>query len=1679
MRGRGNDLSALVRSSPYTAWNSLLDGVELGLRTVTKELSSGIDENERVARSLFYRLDSVDTGTVFRGQTSTNGAIPELFQTEDSLFRLQTYERESGLVSDTFFRTPGSGLRVAAPIGVVWPSAPADADLDGLSDRAESIVGTLVTNADSDGDDISDLAELKQGTNPLDGLAVQTGILATADTPGTAVDVAARNDIAVVANSGSGISVLNVAFGLNPVIVAQVDTPGTAHAVAFEGTLVAVADGQAGLAIVDISDPPAARIVWQVGSSSLGGFANAVAVAGGTAYVGLDGGRVAAVDLVTGAVLGTVSLPGSGTVQDVAIERDTLYALSLGRLDAIPLQSPLQVSGSVASPGFVGAGGRRLRLFAGGGIAYATHTSGYNTFSLTVPGQPSLLAAGSTAQLGWKQVVPNGSGLGLAAVSPNSTNDGPHNVSLYDVSNPNQTNQFITEFVTPGIAAAVAIYNGIGFVADSQSGLQVLNYLAFDSNGVAPTISLESNFALGAGLAEEGKVMRLTALVDDDVQVRNVEFFVNGARVARDGNFPFEHRFTTPLVGAAPSFTVHACAFDTGGNQACLTAVTLTLVQDATPPTIRLVTPTNGSAQPQNTVSALTATFSESMDPASVSASTFQLFSAGPDGLTNTADDVPVTTGAVSYNVQSATAILSLPSPLPPEHYRAVIGGGVTDLVGFPVGVASAWTFDVRGDKTWISDTSGFWNDPTKWSGGTVPQSGDFVVIDRPAANVVVTVRFNDSAPLSQLRSEELVDVYSTLTVQGPATLNGGLRLSSGGRFSILGDATVSSLDITAANAQLRGTGRITVQGNTTLTGGIISGPALVLGTSTQWMSGNVGLLSGATITNPVGGVWTIGANATLGGTLATLANLGTIRKVGSSSTQLSGRFDHSGTVDVQEGTLTFAGTTGLPGSVSGSFIGAPNSVMTFSNYTSGASSSVVSQGTVRVSNVDISGAFSANQLTSFGSGGGIFRSAAGPFSTLRLESNSFALEFRDPTPVTVGILQFEGGFLQGTLPATINADSVVWNRGGLGTTGFFEGTLNIAGQTTISDSSVLTSVYGAGTVRLGTQTTLADGASLAMSNGARLINPPGGVIDLIGTGTFTGAGGATSRIENSGTIRKSGAGLANLSNASLNNSGLVDLQAGSLYLSGGGTSSGTFASSPATTLRFSGATTFASGSQVQASGGVEILGATTVVGAFSAGSAILLGSTMDIQSQTPVTLGSLQFEGGYIRGGPTTTINAGSVVWNHGGLGPSGSTFQGALNVSGQTTISNTSGLGVLLLGQGATVRLGTLTTLVDLTGFNMSGTTIINPLGGVMELVRTVTLSVGGTGSAPRIENQGTLRKSGVGLASLGFGLQLNNSGLVDVQQGSLHLLGGGTHTGSVTTAAGTVLRAAGVSFASASSVVAAGTVELATGTVVDGQFNAATVVGLGSATFNSTPTLSNLTLFNTGANVSLNASSGLSLSMLDMQAGFLTSVGPLSATNFNWAGGAITGPSLSISGTTNLLPVAGGVARTLTGTTFALGSSTVVSPGVVVSRSGSGAVSIVNGATGTVQFNGNVTLCGGSATAGSCIFSNAGTLQFGSTPATLTVGSGHATSFINTGSVQLRLGGLTLFDRVVVNGAVTLGGALDVSTINGFVPSSGDIFSMLTYGSRTGVFGTINGNGETYTPTYGATALTLTKL
>ncbi len=604
------------------------------------------------------------------------------------------------VVMSTRFTTPGSGTMSTVPappalsedVPPILDDLP-DSDGDDLGDDTEFIIGTNPENPDTDGDGITDGAEVQQGTNPLNGFIATTGIVASVPTTAPATDIHTLDNIAVTANGTQGVSVFNVLSGLNPTRIAEVDTPGLAVAVATSGKHVAVADYLSGLAIVDITNPVAIRISHQL---SLGAAVQSVTVSGPVAYAGTTSGQVVAVDLASGMILARGSLPTNAVVQDLTVWRDTLYALQVGRLTALNPES-LATTGSLTLSGQMGAGQRRWRLSAGDGTLYATHTQGFNIVDiLGNPNAPTLIQNYSTLQFGWKQIVPNGSGLGIAAASPNSTNDGPHEIDLYSLGSDQRTPAFGTTFATPGLAAAVSIYNGLAYVADSEAGLQVISYKPYDNLGQAPTISIASNFALNnltkTGTAEEGKLMRLSATVTDDVQVRNVEFYVDGQLFITDGNYPFEHRFATPAISAGnPTFKVKAKATDTGGNVAWTDEFTITLVADATPPQVLTVSPGNNSIT--GALTSLYASFSEPMNAATLVGG-FKLTEAGPDKTHGTADDL-VSTGQISYRENIRAAFMTFASPgLLPGLYRITLQSPAADGAGNPI--ASPYTSSFR-----------------------------------------------------------------------------------------------------------------------------------------------------------------------------------------------------------------------------------------------------------------------------------------------------------------------------------------------------------------------------------------------------------------------------------------------------------------------------------------------------------------------------------------------------------------------------------------------------------------------------------------------------------------------------------------------------------------------------------------------------------------------------------------------------------------------------------------------------------------------------------------------------------------------------------------------------------------------------------------------------------------------
>ncbi len=750
-------------------------------------------------------------------------------------------------------RTRSTGQMTTVPAAQVFSLEDEDTDTDGdgLYNLAEYVIGTDPANPDSDGGGILDGAELQQGTDPLDDLIVQTGIIASADTPGSAQDVCVSNDSVVVADGSSGISVFNVFNGMDPAVVARVDTPGEALAVTCSGNLVTVADSTGGLPVVDITDPPAAAIVHQLDTTALGGNTVTVAFAGGTVFVGTNTGIISQLALDSGLIIDQLDLGVAG--HDLVVDGEWLYVLTPGTLHTVwTLDFPLQVTGSATVGGIPTATTGRMRLAVGSGVAYMAHRLAYDTYEVADPANPLLTTPTVTAQAAWKHVVPNGSGIGLAAVGPTFDGSASDDVSIYDVGDPLFTDVFVTTYPTPGTAQAVTIYNGLGYVANGNSGLQVVNYLAYDALGIRPDVSL--NVAPNQVQHEEGSVILVQATVTDDVQVRNVELLVDGEVVQTDGGFPFQFFLTVPNYGAAgigPSnmFNVALRATDTGGNGTTTVAQTLEVVQDIFPPTVTASTPLANETYPPEffDIYALTASFSEPVDAATVNASSVQLIGTGPDTLFDTADDVTFP-ASVSLLQNNRVVAVAPDQTLPNTDLRLTVRAAiVTDSAGNALdddgdgtgGDDFTLTITVSDGTTIFWDGGGdgtLWHDPLNWSTDTLPVATDVVLIDVPGSNPTIIRNQAVPAAVQELRSEERMEISNyPLTITGHAQFNGDLVVgpfpwpTAFPSLAINGTADVAGTLSLNNQSRVGGSGTLTLTGHLDWTFGDVLAPLTLI----------------------------------------------------------------------------------------------------------------------------------------------------------------------------------------------------------------------------------------------------------------------------------------------------------------------------------------------------------------------------------------------------------------------------------------------------------------------------------------------------------------------------------------------------------------------------------------------------------------------------------------------------------------------------------------------------------------------------------------------------------------------------------------------------------------------------------------------------------------------------------
>ena len=582
----------------------------------------------------FYHI-TYDT-TDLRGQLDATGQA-SVYVPANAFFTFQIFDPTTGGQYEAFGLSDASGGTMGLP-GLLSVSSALDTDGDGLTDFAEGVLGSSSDKVDTDGDGLSDFVEVEYGTDPLGGRGTSTGIVASLQTPGSAGSVAlgisasdAGRLTAYVASGAAGLSIIDASNFFRPTLLAQLSLPGQASDVALDQkrNLAIVADGGSGLFIIDVSISAAPAIMQSI---AIGGTVNRVAVVDGLAYAAV-GSSIVTIDLNTGEVLQTIDL-ANGKITDIAVSGQGLVTFSnTHKLTTISLNNNMvSQRGSL----MLGKGSGRIAI-AGSTVyipVYDGFNGGYQTVDISNPNQPVLISDVDSTALGGGAMALNGSGLGLALTTLQGPQGRPVNaLDVVDVLDPSDTGKLNARIILPSAPNDVAIANGIAFVADGSAGLQIVNYLGFDTKGVAPTVSIRTDAVdvdpAAAGFqVVEGTTIHVTPTVTDDVQVRNVELLVNGAVVANDPAYPFDFSVAVPAIATAGNtVNIQVRATDTGGNTTTSAATAYSVVPDTFPPSVVATSLAEGARV--FFVRSVQVTFSEPLDTARLAVAGVSLAAKG------------------------------------------------------------------------------------------------------------------------------------------------------------------------------------------------------------------------------------------------------------------------------------------------------------------------------------------------------------------------------------------------------------------------------------------------------------------------------------------------------------------------------------------------------------------------------------------------------------------------------------------------------------------------------------------------------------------------------------------------------------------------------------------------------------------------------------------------------------------------------------------------------------------------------------------------------------------------------------------------------------------------------------------------------------------------------------------
>jgi hypothetical protein len=912
--------------------------------------------------------------------------------------------------------------------------------------------------------------------------------------------------------------------------------------------------------------------------------------------------------------------------------------------------------------------------------------------------------------------------------------------------------------------------------------------------------------------------------------------------------------------------------------------------------------------------------------------------------------------------------------------------------------------------KIWTGMADNDWGNAANWSGG-VPGPLDTAVFDNTAIRTAPVIDSDTMVNKIMVQSTW----SGSITDHASLTITGGLTLASG---------------------TFGGSGSILIGGSSTWTGGELE------------VGGSIMLTSGTfELRNSLDAVTMNGGGTLTNAAVVTDAGVG-LKIRGGATVENTGTWDIQSDHDISYG-IPSTGQFKNLGTISKT-LGAGTASIRM-DFTNDGGSFLVTAGTFQVvssNGLFRGGSFTVDRDARMDLTGGASTRFTGPFSgsgagTLRLNSGILhVINYMQSGGATFNfagnLFQWQGGTI------TIDSDAALINTGILNFAS--SSGMNLNGGGTLTDAGA---IVHSGTGNL----------SITASNTLNIMD--GHVYEFRADAGITGA---TATIIEPGTFSKTAGTGTSFFGTKFQGIANIDVE------------TGTFKIEPSSSIVSSGNFTVAPGAILDMTGGTSV----SYTGTFTGSGG-----------------GAVQFNGGILHVvtttdpmGATFDFPAALFQWKAGIL-----TIDPGASLTNADTMTLANPDQVVLNGNGALINNGT---------FNQVGTANLS-ITSMNVITNNGTWDFGAdsniTGSGGTFHNVGLIQKTGSTGTSF-ISTKWQGPMNVDVESGTFKMtvdLSSTVTNGTITVASGAVLDLTGGQAVNYTGVFVGsgdGTVQLNGGIA-----KIVATSDSSSATFNFPPGM----LRWLAGILTINPDASLTI------AGTMT-LANVSEVNVNGGGPFIDAGTLIESGAGGLRVTGGNVVSILAGGLFdiqvdagilpSFSGGTINNFGTLQKSGGTGTATIglaftnedtpdnpnsdlVAALSGTLSFTnsylqtaGDTNLNGGAIAVSSTLSLMGGVLDGSGDVFASVVNAGRVSpggdlaaglitihgSYTQTsaGTLSIEIGGTnagTDFDQLVVTGAATLDGTLNVSLINGFVPDPGTTFTIMTFASYSGAFATLN--------------------